>query len=196
MYPKFLACMKMQILHSRWGWLTVDSSWLIRLQSNQGHFHYFWIESASILNLRLAWITLSSIRISLPRFFSLIQLVDEYLGFIWISFALIDLKINTLDYSGLVWFHSIRNISLTIFNRIFLFRTFWSNPPALQIQETNILVRSVLEVQPRMSTGGSGKTSDEIVYDLAESILGKLPDILDMDNAHKDLFKVKQSIDM
>ena len=41
-----------------------------------------------------------------------------------------------------------------------------------------------------MSTGGSGKTSDEIVFELADSILGKLPDILDMENAHKDLFKV------
>ena len=53
------------------------------------------------------------------------------------------------------------------------------------------MIRSVLEVQPRMSSGGSGKTSDEIVYELAESILGKLPDILDMENAQKDLFKVK-----
>ena len=44
-----------------------------------------------------------------------------------------------------------------------------------------------------MSTGGSGKTSDEIVYELADSILGKLPDILDMENAHKDLFKVEFS---
>lgn len=52
-------------------------------------------------------------------------------------------------------------------------------------------MRSVLEVQPRMSTGGSGKTSDEIVFELADSILGKLPDILDMDTAHKDLFKVR-----
>ena len=41
-----------------------------------------------------------------------------------------------------------------------------------------------------MSTGGSGKTSDEIVYELADSILSKLPDILDMENAQKDLFKV------
>ena len=51
-------------------------------------------------------------------------------------------------------------------------------------------MRSVLEVQPRLASGGSGKTSDEIVYELAESILGKLPDILDMETAHKDLFKV------
>ena len=49
---------------------------------------------------------------------------------------------------------------------------------------------AVLEVQPRLSSGGSGKSNDDIVYELADSILGKLPDILDMDTAHKDLFKV------
>ena len=60
----------------------------------------------------------------------------------------------------------------------------------LQTQETQTLVRNVLEVQPRMASGGTGKTSDEIVYELADSILGKLPEMLDMDNANKDLFKV------
>lgn len=52
------------------------------------------------------------------------------------------------------------------------------------------MIRTVLEVQPRMSTGGSGKTSDEIVYALCESILSKLPDILDMEKAHKTLMEV------
>ena len=52
-------------------------------------------------------------------------------------------------------------------------------------------MRAVLEVQPRMSSGGIGKTSDEIVYELAESVLGKLPDILDMELASKDMFKVR-----
>eukprot|EP00794_Sanderia_malayensis_P006345 gene6346-7072_t len=60
---------------------------------------------------------------------------------------------------------------------------------AFQIQETHTLVRTVLEVQPRMSSGGTGKTSDEIVYELAESVLGKLPDSLDMELASKDMFK-------
>ena len=60
-----------------------------------------------------------------------------------------------------------------------------------QIQETNTLLRSVLEVQPRMSSGGTGKTSDEIVFELADSILGKLPDLLDMETASKELFKVR-----
>ena len=41
-----------------------------------------------------------------------------------------------------------------------------------------------------MASGGTGKTNDEIVYELADSILGKLPEMLDMDKANKDLFKV------
>lgn len=52
------------------------------------------------------------------------------------------------------------------------------------------MVRSILEVQPRLSTGGSGKTSDEIVYDLSESILNKLPDVLDMEKVDKSLLEV------
>lgn len=52
------------------------------------------------------------------------------------------------------------------------------------------MIRTVLEVQPRMSSGGSGKTSDEIVYELSESILSKLPDILDMERVHKTLMEV------
>ena len=50
---------------------------------------------------------------------------------------------------------------------------------------------TVLDVQPRMVSSGGGKTSDEIVYELAENILGKLPDNLDMDKASKALFEVK-----
>ena len=42
-----------------------------------------------------------------------------------------------------------------------------------------------------MVSSGGGKTSDEIVYELAENILGKLPDNLDMDKASKALFEVK-----
>ena len=49
---------------------------------------------------------------------------------------------------------------------------------------------TVLDVQPRMVGSGGGKTSDEIVYELAENILGKLRDSLDMDNANKALFEV------
>ena len=60
-----------------------------------------------------------------------------------------------------------------------------------QTQETNSLITAVLEVQPRLASGGSGKTSDEIVYELAESILSKLPAALDMEKADKAIFEVR-----
>ena len=60
-----------------------------------------------------------------------------------------------------------------------------------QTQETNALITTVLEVQPRLASGGSGKTSDEIVYELAESILSKLPAALDMEKADKAMFEVR-----
>ena len=42
-----------------------------------------------------------------------------------------------------------------------------------------------------MASSGGGKTNDEIVYDLAESILHKIPDVLDLDEAEKSLFEVR-----
>ena len=62
----------------------------------------------------------------------------------------------------------------------------------LQTQETNALITAVLEVQPRLASGGSGKTSDEIVYELADSILSKLPNALDMEKADKAIFEVSR----
>jgi len=54
------------------------------------------------------------------------------------------------------------------------------------------MIRTVLEVQPRLSSGGIGKTSDEIVYELSDNILSKLPDKLDMELAHKSLLVVSK----
>ena len=41
-----------------------------------------------------------------------------------------------------------------------------------------------------MASSGGGKTSDEIVYELAESILNKIPEKLDLDRAKPELFEV------
>ena len=41
-----------------------------------------------------------------------------------------------------------------------------------------------------MSSGGGGKTNDDIVFELAESILSKPPDKLDIDEAWQEMFKV------
>ncbi|XP_063073303.1 dynein axonemal heavy chain 6 [Engraulis encrasicolus] len=60
---------------------------------------------------------------------------------------------------------------------------------AFQRQETMTLINTILEVQPRSSAGGGGKSTDEIVNELAESILAKIPVRLDMDDAAESLFE-------
>lgn len=59
----------------------------------------------------------------------------------------------------------------------------------LQIQETNKLIFTVLDVQPRVATGGSGKSNDEIVYELAQTNLDRLMTKIDTDNAKLELFE-------
>lgn len=51
------------------------------------------------------------------------------------------------------------------------------------------MINTILDMQPRLSSGGAGKSPDEIVYELAESILGKLMDKLDLDEANADIFE-------
>lgn len=41
-----------------------------------------------------------------------------------------------------------------------------------------------------MGGGGGGKTNDDIVFELAESILSKIPEKLDIDEAWQEMFKV------
>lgn len=47
--------------------------------------------------------------------------------------------------------------------------------PSRQRKETNSLISTILDVNPRSSAQQGGKSNDEIVCDLAESILAKLP---------------------
>lgn len=51
-------------------------------------------------------------------------------------------------------------------------------------------MHTVLDVQPRMASSGGGKTNDEIVFELADSILGKIPEKLDIDQALPEMFEV------
>ena len=60
-----------------------------------------------------------------------------------------------------------------------------------QNQESYALVNTILSVQPRMASSGGGKTNDQIVYELAESILGKVPEKLDLDKAVQGMFEVR-----
>ncbi|KAG8454285.1 hypothetical protein GDO86_000797 [Hymenochirus boettgeri] len=59
---------------------------------------------------------------------------------------------------------------------------------AFQRKETSTLINTVLDVQPRSTAQGSGKSNDEIVNELATSILAKLPGKLDMEAASETLF--------
>ncbi len=63
-------------------------------------------------------------------------------------------------------------------------------PIPVQTQETHTLVNTVLDVQPRLASSGGGKTSDEIVYELADNILAKIPEKLDIDKALPEIFEV------
>uniref|UniRef100_A0A4W3JLA8 Dynein axonemal heavy chain 6 n=1 Tax=Callorhinchus milii TaxID=7868 RepID=A0A4W3JLA8_CALMI len=49
---------------------------------------------------------------------------------------------------------------------------------SFQRQETNTMINTILEVQPRSSAQGTGKSSDEIINEVADSILSKLPDAM------------------
>ena len=59
----------------------------------------------------------------------------------------------------------------------------------LKTQESNYLVNTIIDIQPRVSSGGAGKPNDEIVYELAEAILAKLPEKLDIEKAPRSLFE-------
>ncbi|KAM6971776.1 dynein axonemal heavy chain 6 [Aplochiton taeniatus] len=59
---------------------------------------------------------------------------------------------------------------------------------AFQRQETMTLINTILEVQPRSSARGGAKSNDEIVHELADSILNKIPVKLEMEEADESLF--------
>ena len=59
---------------------------------------------------------------------------------------------------------------------------------AYQKKESLYLMNTILEVQPRLISGGSGKSSDDIVYEMADFVISKLPEKLDIDEALPDMF--------
>ncbi|XP_044910410.1 dynein axonemal heavy chain 6 isoform X5 [Felis catus] len=57
-----------------------------------------------------------------------------------------------------------------------------------QYKETNTLINTILEVQPRSSSGGEGKSNDEIVQELVASVQTRVPETLEMESASESLF--------
>jgi len=54
-------------------------------------------------------------------------------------------------------------------------------------------VLTILDMQPRQTGGGTGKSSDMIVYEMAADILDKVVDKLDTDDARPDMFEVSHN---
>jgi dynein heavy chain len=66
---------------------------------------------------------------------------------------------------------------------------------SFQLQESKKVVDTVLSIQPQVSAAGGGKTSEEIVAELAKEIEEKMPSVLDRENAseERDPFAVTES---
>ncbi|XP_041935143.1 dynein heavy chain 6, axonemal [Alosa sapidissima] len=121
------------------------------------------------------------LRTILKRFFGPNTLADEY----------------TYSESGI--YYALASDSLSEYRRYIENLPLIDNPEifgmhenanlAFQRQETMTLINTILEVQPRSSAGGGGKSTDEIVHELAESILAKIPVGLDMEEAENSLFE-------
>ncbi|CAH8560243.1 unnamed protein product [Schistosoma turkestanicum] len=58
-----------------------------------------------------------------------------------------------------------------------------------QLQETSNLISVILSVQPRASTSSTGKTNDELIYEQADSILEKLPEKINIEDARPELLE-------
>ncbi|XP_049961962.1 dynein axonemal heavy chain 6-like [Schistocerca serialis cubense] len=58
---------------------------------------------------------------------------------------------------------------------------------AFQVNETQTVILTILDVQPRESSGAEGKSSDEIIFELADAIRGQIRKKLDPDEIHPSL---------
>ncbi|GAB1605439.1 dynein heavy chain 5, axonemal-like [Argonauta hians] len=56
-------------------------------------------------------------------------------------------------------------------------------------QETMLLMRLILDIQPKVPSRSDGQSNDDIVLDMAKNILSKLSDGLDLKTANSALFK-------
>ncbi|XP_076263714.1 dynein heavy chain at 16F [Rhynchophorus ferrugineus] len=60
---------------------------------------------------------------------------------------------------------------------------------AFQTKETQTIIRTIMESQPRSEGGGEGKSSDEIVYELADNVINAVITKIPMDDVNIYLFK-------
>jgi len=71
-------------------------------------------------------------------------------------------------------------------------RVFGLHPNALitaQYNQAKAFLDTVVSVQPRISSGGGGKSNEEIVADMAEDFLKRIPDAAKPKEAHPDTYR-------
>ena len=49
-----------------------------------------------------------------------------------------------------------------------------------------------MNVQPRVVTGAGGKSTDEIIYEQCEELVKNVPELLDKNDHHKEIFKKQE----
>ena len=65
---------------------------------------------------------------------------------------------------------------------------------SFQMQETKKLIRAVLDVQPRLMASGSGKSNEEVVSDIASTILADWPSMIIIESNRPDSGGAKSSL--
>jgi len=71
-------------------------------------------------------------------------------------------------------------------------RIFGLHPNALitaQYNQAKLFIDTVVSVQPRIASGGTGKSPEEIVGDMAEDLLKRIPESKKQKEAHPDTYK-------
>lgn len=61
---------------------------------------------------------------------------------------------------------------------------------SFQQQESDVIINTVLSIQPRESGGGGGRSADEIVYELAMQMIDRLPEPITEASASPGVFAV------
>ena len=62
-----------------------------------------------------------------------------------------------------------------------------------QHQESSKIIDTILSIQPRIATGGGGKSNDEIVIERAKEFEERLPPILNIDKGNPDHFVLSET---
>eukprot|EP01060_Flectonema_neradi_P032219 TRINITY_DN5085_c1_g2_i2.p1 TRINITY_DN5085_c1_g2~~TRINITY_DN5085_c1_g2_i2.p1 ORF type:complete len:4162 (+),score=927.24 TRINITY_DN5085_c1_g2_i2:1218-12488(+) len=62
--------------------------------------------------------------------------------------------------------------------------------------ESKRMINTLVEVQPKAGAGGGGRSADDLVIDIAQDFIDRLPQVIDKSIAHEDTYKITETGDM